>query len=442
MTGRKEESEVLFGNELSNSVSMRFAQESLGAIPGISGNNVPSGLFLNQEAFSKHLLLLGGIGTGKTNTMYHLMSLIEENLTPDDVVVIFDTKGDFYERFYRPGDVVFSNDEHAIGISGKNYWNIFNEISDDSLMEENIREISKMLFAEACQKTNQIFFPAAARDIFSAIVMHFIKFYPKGERTNKHLIAYINSATSQNLRDMLLSYPSYRAMSSYISIDDSPQTQGVLSELQQVSRDVFSGAFAEYGTLAIRDLVRQKGGRRIFVEYDLNLGKTLSPIYSLLFDLAIKEALGRTRSKGNVYFVTDEFRLLPYLEHIDDAVNFGRSLGVKFLIGIQNVEQIYDNYGEERARSIMSGFSSLFAFRVNDAKSRDFVKDFFGKNIKLERYTPTITTKGTIEEKREAFVVEDWDLTRLKIGEAIVGFPGEDPFKFHFNIFNERKESI
>ena len=236
---------------------------------------------------------------------------------------------------------------------------------------------------------------------------------------------------------MLLSNSSYRAMSSYISIDDSPQTQGVLSELQQVSRDVFAGSFANYGTLGIRDLIRQKKGRRIFVEYDLSLGKTLTPVYSLLFDLAIKEALSRNRSEGNVYFVTDEFRLLPYLEHIDDAVNFGRSLGVKFLIGIQNVEQIYDNYGKERARSIMSGFSSLIAFRVTDAKSREYVKDIFGKNIKLERYTPTIATKNVIEEKREAYVVEDWDMSRLKTGEAIIGFSGENPFKFYFDLYKK-----
>ena len=224
-------------------------------------------------------------------------------------------------------------------------------------------------------------------------------------------------------------------MTSYISLDDSPQTQGVLAELQQVTRDIFVGTFAEASTLGLRMMLRTKACRRIFIEYDLAIGKTLSPVYSLLYDLAIKESLSRERSAGNVYFITDEFRLLPYLEHIDDAVNFGRSLGVKFIVGIQNVEQIYDNYGEERARSIMSGFSTLMAFRVNDAKSREYIKDFFGKNIKLERYMPTVATKGLIEEKREAYVVEDWDISRLEIGEAIIGFPGEAPFKFRFDLF-------
>ena len=305
-------------------------------------------------------------------------------------------------------------------------------------MLESINEIARMLFAEACEKTNQIFFPAAARDIFSAILYHFIMKATPAQRTNATLIAFINQCTTKDLREMLCTYPEFKAMSSYISIDESPQTQGVLSELLQIVKQIFIGNFAAHGNLGIRDLIHQKEGRKIFIEYDLSVGKVLSPVYSLLFDLAIKEALSRNRTEGNVYFITDEFRLLPNLEHIDDAVNFGRSLGVKFLVGIQNVEQIYDNYGESRARSIMSGFSSIIAFRVNDAKSREYIKELFGKNIKLERYLPSVATKGVIEERREAFVVEDWDIANLKIGQAIIGFPGEDPFAFQFDLYQER----
>ena len=117
---RKEQSEVLFGNMLSEQVSMRFSKSHCGIIPGVSGAGTPCGLFLNQEAFSKHLLLIGGVGEGKTNTMFHLMDIVNRNLTDNDVAVIFDTKGDFYEKFYRPGDVVISSDETACDPSGEN----------------------------------------------------------------------------------------------------------------------------------------------------------------------------------------------------------------------------------------------------------------------------------------------------------------------------------
>lgn len=38
-------------------------------------------------------------------------------------------------------------------------------------------------------------------------------------------------------------------------------------------------------------------------------------------------------------------------------------------------------------------------------------------------------------EKREGYVVEDWDLTALAVGEAIVSLPAVEPFRFKFDIF-------
>ncbi len=158
-----------------------------------------------------------------------------------------------------------------------------------------------------------------------------------------------------------------------------------------------------------------------------------------MFDNAIKHALSRKRTNGNVFFVTDEFRLLPYLEHIDDAVNFGRSLGVKFLLSIQNVNQIYENYGEQRARSIMSGFLTTIAFNVNDINTREYVKTCFGHNRKKDSFGNIISTKGISEEMREGYVVEDWDIVNLLPGEAIIGLPNTEPFFFNFFNSEEKK---
>ncbi len=424
---RRQQSTVLFGDSLNNKAP-DFSVMNGECI--IQGNE--SQISLDSNALSKHLMFIGGIGTGKTNALYHIVSQLKCKLTDNDVMIIFDTKGDFYDEFYCSGDIVICNDDKAVGTNSKDYWNIFNEIDYGEHQQESVIEISKALFAEACKKTNQIFFPNAAKDIFMAILLHFIRIIPKEHHNNANLIKFINHCTATEIKAVLESHDDLKAMSSYISNVDSPQTQGVMSELQQVIREIFIGNFAKNGTLSLKNLVRNKGGKTVFIEYDLSVGHMLSPVYSLLFDLAIKEALSRNRSEGNVYFITDEFKLLPNLQHIDDAVNFGRSLGIKFMIGIQNVEQIYDNYGEERARSILSGFSSNICFRVNDAKSREYIQGLFGKNQKLESYLPSVQSKGLIETQREANVVEDWDITRLQVGEAIIGLPGEEPFKFQF----------
>lgn len=428
----RQKSSVLFGDSINRTIpDFTYSQGVM--LPGSDDNNTNTFISLSDDILSKHIMFLGGIGTGKTNALYHLISQIKNKMTPNDAMVVFDTKGDFYKEFYKPGDVVISNDKTAIGLNGLDYWNIFNEIGDGEDLMTNVIEVSKSIFSEACEKTNQIFFPNAAKDIFMAILLHFFRSIAPAQRTNKNLVAFINSVPTDKIKDMLESYDDLRALASYISNSDSPQTQGVISELQQVTREVFIGNFAKQGTLSMRNLVKSKSARTIFIEYDLSIGRMLSPVYSLMFDMAIKEALSRDRTKGNVYFITDEFKLLPNLQHIDDAVNFGRSLGIKFMIGVQNVEQIYDEYGEERARSIMSGFSTNISFRVNDTKSREYIQGLYGKNQKLDTYLPSMVNKGLIEIQREANVIEDWDISRLKVGEAIIGIPEYEPFIFKFN---------
>lgn len=427
------ESSVLFGDELQNIIPSVKTNKPKVVLKGTDGNGASVAIPLDSNILSKHIMLLGGIGTGKTNAFFQIINQLNQKITSDDIMIIFDTKGDFYTEFYQPGDIVISNDDSATGESGRNYWNIFNEIESGEHQMESVIEISKSLFAEQCKNSNQIFFPNAAKDIFMACLLHFFRAFKPSERTNKNLIEYINKTSVSEIKAMLNSYDDLRSMTSYIDKADSAQTQGVMSVLQQVVREIFVGDFAKTGTLALRTAVRKKGGKRVFIEYDLSIGKMLSPVYSLMFDMAIKEALGRKRSSGNVYFITDEFRLLPNLEHIDDAVNFGRSLGIKFMIGIQNVEQIYECYGEERARSILSGFLTSFSFRVNDAKSREYIQQLFGKNQITEAYLPINKSKGLVENQREANVVEDWSVTNLLIGQAIIGMPNVEPFIFRFN---------
>ena len=404
------------------------------------GNDVqgrPMNIPVGEQMLSRHMLLLGGIGTGKSNAFNFLIRNVRANLTDRDVVVIFDTKGDFYHEFYRPGDVVISNDARADGGSGPDYWNLFGEVTIDDRVEENILEIAKSFFAEKLEHTTQPFFPNAAKDLFSALLLHMVRSEQfRDFRNNQALRSTFDTFSVPAMKTILQSHRDLKAMTSYIEDEKSGQTLGVVAELQQMVREIFVGNFRKKGTLSMRQLIRNKGGRVIFVEYDLGIGGMLTPVYRLLIDLAIKEALCRTSNEGNVYFFIDEFRLLPHLEHIDDGVNFGRSLGAKFFVGIQNIDQIAAAYGENMARSILSGFGTTLAFRVNDPNSREYVKSLFGRNIKLHTYLSAVQNRGVSEQIREGFVVEDEDITNLTVGQAIIGASGCQPFRFQFKRYH------
>jgi len=75
------------------------------SIPTVGGGSI----FLSDKLLSGHLLVLGGIGQGKTNAIYHLLHAVREGLRERDIAVIFDPKGDYLRRFWRPGDIVIND---------------------------------------------------------------------------------------------------------------------------------------------------------------------------------------------------------------------------------------------------------------------------------------------------------------------------------------------
>jgi type IV secretory pathway TraG/TraD family ATPase VirD4 len=403
-----------------------------------------SSLVLNTDVLSKHMLFVGGTGTGKTNLFKHCVKQIKERMTADDVMVIFDTKGDFCSLFHDPTkDAIIGNSKEYRDRSEK--WNIFREIVIDGYGDEdviiNAQEVCRTLFSEKTEKTNNPFFPNAARDLFASILITLVRMKHRGDFKadlfkNDTLKNIMDAYSADDLIDLLCEYTDLISKAQYIN-GNNGQSQGVLSEMYSVVNDLFVGVFNDNGAFSVRNFVRNKGGRTLFIEYDMAIGDSLSPIYSLLFDLALKETLSRnaSKAKGNVYLILDELKLLPNLKHLDDGINFGRSLGLKIIAGLQSVDQLNSVYksNEAVAQNIIAGFSTIVAFRLNDAKTREHISKLHGKNIVVEQYQGL---DGLLKEaRRDGCVVEDWDLAKLQVGEAVVGLPDVPPFKFYFELY-------
>lgn len=401
---------------------------------------------INDKIMSRHMLLLGGSGCGKTNTFLFAMETILSTMKADDIAIVFDTKGEFFEYFSNPGDYVIGNSVDFQNVS--HCWNIFDEILADGwsdyALKSNAREISSALF-HGRGSESQPFFCNAARDIFTAMLLYFLrqaKENPKVWKPRLNNMDLTKAFASFKVKDYLNMFDKYhdlRYMHSYIGDGKSNQALGVFAELNSMLADYFVGILAEHKpgrSISMRNAVRQRGGKVIFIEYDLSMGETLTPVYRLLVDQALKEALSRSQaagsSRGRCYLFADEFKLLPKLQHIDDALNFGRGLGVRVMVGIQSINQLYDIYGEDRGKVLASGFGTLFGFHTNDDTSREFISSLMGKNVIIYEYTNRMTNK-TIVEQREGKTVEDWTQINLGVGQAVVALADQMPFLYQFD---------
>ena len=421
---------LLYGSLLDENVPPSTATSDAILRGKYNGNSID--IPLSHDVLSKHTLFVGGTGSGKSTLFYHFVRQLKAGMTANDVMLIFDSKGDFHSKFFDGSkDMLIGNSNQYRKQSER--WNLYREIiadgHDRTSVGLNTQEICKALFADRVERnTSNAFFPNAARDLLASLMIALNRNAPYN---NDELLEYIQK-TPKDIRHELIVHPDLAAVANYIDDRGSPQTQGVFSELFSVVREIFTGVFASAGVFSIREFIRDKGGRALFIEYDLALGSVLAPVYSLMFDLALKEALGRQKSNGNVFLIADELKLMPNLQHLEDGINFGRSLGLKIMAGLQSIGQLEAVYAKDaKAKNIIAGFGSLYAFRSPDPDTREYVSRQFGRNMLQESFQSS-DGKYT-SETRQGCVVEDWDLTSLQVGEAIIGLPFDKPFRFQFD---------
>jgi len=223
----------------------------------------------------------------------------------------------------------------------------------------------------------------------------------------------------------------------YMHNEGSATTQSYLSPLGSVINDVFSAHFGEKGNFSIKKAINDRGGKSIFLEYDIVNSNLIDVVYTVMLDLACKEALANENSNQFVYFVLDEFPLIPKLNYIDNLLNFGRSRGVRVIAGIQNVNQVKGTYGDALGASILSGFSTYLVFHLFDEESRKLVAERHGKNRKMIRLPYSDASQSGNQEYEQGNVIEDWDITVLNKGECIISLPYGDPFMFCPDIYPE-----
>ncbi len=396
-----------------------------------------SSISLDDVTLSKHLLFLGGIGTGKTNAMMQILDQLRKppHTDNDDAIVVFDSKGDFLREYYREGDLVLG--PRGGSIEGGVVWNLFSDLQQPEgfSASDGVYEMATTIFGDELDRAgDNFFFAAGGRDLLAGMIEALQR---DGKPHDNCDLRTSLEMSSKAMWDMLRSHPDLAGAAQYL--DGAGNTpNSIRAFLQQSVNKAFSGVFREKGDFSIREFVRSRGSKVLFIEYDIAVGSRLLPVYKILIDTALKQALedGRAGRPGRVFFIMDEFALLPQLSHISDGINFGRSLGLRFMVGSQNMDQVIHAYGPELARTILSGFGSVFAFRLMDAASRALIQERFGRNRKQISVESPVRAQGVTQQIVDGYVLEDWSLSNLTIGQCIVSLPVGLPFLFQFQ---ERK---
>lgn len=437
---------TLFGQSIrENPVPIWTADQESKPFIAIRDPKTSKVIGISKGRLSLGCLALAAPGGGKTNLYNMVLSRLLATQSSNDIIIVFDTKGDYLKEFSnritdRYKVVIGAGEEYSKITS---YHNIFAEIMprgmDGKLVytkdsDTDALEISKQLFQKMNSEVQPVF-PAMSEQIFAGIMIYFMRTYwrsGQAELNNKDLIHFLLGNTSDELKAVFeLEYmKDQRSCINYIA-RESNQTQGVNSYIGSVLKEMFIGPFAEANPdreFSMRSIVKGKEKVVVFIEYDLKRGQTLAPMYGILIDRALANALGgREDTRRNVYLLLDEMALLPRLTHMSNSLSFGRSQGVKILAGLQNISAVEELYGEAGVKNILAGFQNIFTFKLTDFATRQFLINRLGENYQNYSFS---AQQENIHIQRTGHTVEEWDILNLELGQAIVSLSGEKPFMF------------
>lgn len=403
---------------------------------------------ISKKRLSLGLLALASAGGGKTNLFRMIMDALLDSMGDQDVLIVFDTKGDYYrafaDRIPEKNRVIVGTGEEYAAVTF--YPNFFAEImpkgKDEHLVytpevDENVREIAGQMFSQL-QSESQPVFPEMAKQIVEVLIVYMIRTYWKTDPSklnNKELAELVKRTNAGDIQSILeLEYMTdYRSCISYVSAKGGRMGQGVMAYVSTAMRRLLVGSFAKADPdreFSMREIITGQEKKVVFIEYDLIRGESLAPMYGIELDQGLKYALGgRNTERKNVYVLLDEYILLPKMEYTARALSFGRSQNVKIIAGVQNIKALENIYGEAEAKNLLSGFQNMFAFKMSDHDTRQYVMDRMGANYKDISYS---SQGENIHIQRQTYTVEEWELQNLGLckGQAVIELAGERPFLF------------
>ena len=428
------------GNELLNSVpvTMPICREPV--------VHLMNGLALDDEnCFQSPVLIQGNVGTGKTTLQQDIMKqILPFAKRTGDNVVIFCPKPDMLE-FAEPGDIIVSINN----LDPASCWNMFREFENAADPYTAIREIAADLFREAEERSTQIFFPQAARDMFVRTCMYMTDYEKRtgNKLSNADFVKFIETTTVKgtddvpgwlDLADM---HPEYFSVVRDYLGEGSEQGRGVLSELRTMVSTTFYGSFASPDG-SFSSNVLKTGSANIFLYYNYSeSGHSFLHVMKILTDLLLKQGMDPF-AKHKTWYFFDEGSLLPQSDVLVDALSMGRdpggkhTNGVRIIMTLQSARLMARHYSEKEAKMLLSLFPNVISFKVVDPMSRAVLSERYGK----ARYQYSYAGIGDRTHYVDCVedVISDFHFSSLaKKGQAIVSMPGVCSKPFLYDGYKE-----
>ncbi len=317
----------------------------------------------------KHTLISGTTGAGKSTALTHLLKAIRAR---GDRAVVYDKKGEFVEMFYR--DRV----DHILNPadSRSHQWTPWEEMAspfDADWIAETLLPSSNS------NSGSEKFFTSAARAVVSAALQNLYLDGPKS------LLSLLR-ATAWNDLELLKELVAGTPAATYFNEDNERTLESIRSTIVDGVRPLrLLKEENTKGFFSIRDWIAEGDEPNaddswLFLPVRESEIEIQKPLISTWIQAAAKGLMAcGVNNNRTLWIVVDELPSLKNIPALSMLMAEGRGFGAAVILGIQEINQLEEEFGKNTSKTILGLCSTQFHFRLNNADTAEWVSKVLGE---------------------------------------------------------------
>lgn len=353
------------GNKILTATEVKKALRRLGKASSLKIGDMP----LVRDMETRHFLVTGSTGSGKTNLIDNMLPQIEKLGEP---AIVIDNTGEMIAKYYNSerGDIIFNPFDQR----GK-AWDFWSDCSNP----EELERFSKILFSfnrKRSSTTSDPFWEQSAEVVFNSCVEYLVNNDNKSMSALKRMVL---GATVESLKHKLNGTRADR----YLSDDGKGVASSVLSMLATSAKPIdYLSDMEESGKFSLKEHfqnIKQGANAWLFLSTKPSSRQLTQSIIACLTELSLNQlmdiGIDNTR---RVWFIIDELASLGKLPALPTLMSEGRKYGSCIICGMQSLNQLYSIYGQYEGSSIFGQFGTSFFFRNTESIVAKQVSDISG----------------------------------------------------------------
>ena len=379
------------------------------------------GVPLVKDAETKHILITGSTGSGKTNCLHTLLPQIRAQKQP---AVIVDTEGDMVSRYYRAGYDIIINPYDT----RTHNWDLWSEITSNKC----IKKIAVSFFPDSPPDSYEYDkkWTSWGKMLFVGC-LEYLK--QQNKMSIENLYNLIHRETIESLTAKLASTSVGSLLASKSDNNVAPHNIRIntilatewLEFLSDSKEKSFS--FKEW----FKALDTTSDDRWIFITCDASDSKVLLPFFSVIIDIALNSLLSLgINPNRRVWFGFDELAKLKYLPALQENITLLRKYGGCVLAATQSFNQIFAHYGRNSGSVMLGQFNTNIIFRISEVEEARIIAKRIGeieyinqqKNISYGANEFRDGVSYTEQEKKKDLISIS-DLSNLEVHQAYILLP-------------------